>query len=44
MLRFQVLQDSGAAKENVDEESRKRKSMAPPEVEDGETAPKRVKL
>ncbi|EPB73432.1 ThiF family protein [Ancylostoma ceylanicum] len=41
---FEVLQDSGEVKENVDEESRKRKSMATPEVLDGETAAKRVKL
>ncbi|VDM80224.1 unnamed protein product [Strongylus vulgaris] len=40
---FEILQDSGEAKENVDE-SRKRKSMASPEVHDGETAAKRVKL
>ncbi|KIH43404.1 hypothetical protein ANCDUO_26589, partial [Ancylostoma duodenale] len=41
---FEILQDSGEKKENAEEESRKRKSMAPPEVLDGETAAKRVKL
>ncbi|VDM78702.1 unnamed protein product, partial [Strongylus vulgaris] len=40
---YEILQDSGEAKENVDE-SRKRKSMASPEVHDGETAAKRILL
>ncbi|RCN35354.1 repeat in ubiquitin-activating protein, partial [Ancylostoma caninum] len=42
--KLKVLQDSGETKEKADEESRKRKSVAPPEVLDGETAAKRVKL
>ncbi|KAK6732862.1 hypothetical protein RB195_016936 [Necator americanus] len=41
---FEVLQDSAEAKETKEEESRKRKSTALPEMSDGEVAAKRVKL
>ncbi|CAJ0607633.1 unnamed protein product [Cylicocyclus nassatus] len=40
---FEIFQDSGEVKEN-DEESRKRKSMASPEVNEEEVPAKRVKL
>ncbi|KAK6014839.1 hypothetical protein OSTOST_19768 [Ostertagia ostertagi] len=41
---FEIVQDSGEEKPAVEEESRKRKSMAPPEELDELNAPKRAKI